>query len=116
MYYLGTVKCFAFVLYLFFLFLPLQAEGFWCYCRHGERGLFQGILRSLCASFLVGVLTHSVLFQILKEGSEGPVVVSIELRQLKSASFDKKFHALDHRMKTISVNDTVRILQGPLQV
>ncbi|KAL6967872.1 hypothetical protein U1Q18_033682 [Sarracenia purpurea var. burkii] len=38
-------------------------------------------------------------FKILKEGSEGPIVVSVEGRQLKNASFDKKFTALDHHMK-----------------
>ncbi|XAR72143.1 hypothetical protein NMG60_11018679 [Bertholletia excelsa] len=54
-------------------------------------------------------------FRILKEGSEGPVVVTIEVNQLKVASFDKKFTALDHCKKSISMNDTVRVLEGPLQ-
>ncbi|KAL6980301.1 hypothetical protein U1Q18_021943 [Sarracenia purpurea var. burkii] len=54
-------------------------------------------------------------FKILKEGSEGPIVVSVEGRQLKNASFDKKFTALDHHMKPISINDIVRVLEGPLQ-
>ncbi|KAF5947402.1 hypothetical protein HYC85_013359 [Camellia sinensis] len=54
-------------------------------------------------------------FKILKEGPEGPEVVTVELKQLKNGSFDKKFIALDHRMKTISINDTVKILEGPLQ-
>ncbi|CAK9159695.1 unnamed protein product [Ilex paraguariensis] len=54
-------------------------------------------------------------FKIMKEGSEGPVVVTVEPRELKNASFDKKlFTALDQHMKTISVNDTVRVLEGPL--
>ncbi|CAL5343301.1 unnamed protein product [Camellia sinensis] len=54
-------------------------------------------------------------FKILKEGPEGPEVVTVELKQLKNGSFDKKFIALDHHMKTISINDTVKILEGPLQ-
>ncbi|PSR92989.1 Protein RNA-directed DNA methylation like [Actinidia chinensis var. chinensis] len=54
-------------------------------------------------------------YKILKEGSEGPLVMTIEVHQLKNGCFDKKFTALDHRMKIISVNDTVRVLEGPLQ-
>ena len=59
---------------------------------------------------------HCDLYQILKEGSEGPLVMTVEVHQLKNGCFDKKFTALDHRMKIISVNDMVRVLEGPLQV
>ncbi|XP_052187929.1 protein RNA-directed DNA methylation 3 [Diospyros lotus] len=54
-------------------------------------------------------------FKILKEGSEGPMVVTVEQNQLKNGSFEKKFTALDHQMKIISINDTVKVLEGPLQ-
>lgn len=53
----------------------------------------------------------------MKEGSEGPITVNVQERELKIAEFDKKlFTALDQQLKNISVNDTVRILDGPLKV
>lgn len=55
-------------------------------------------------------------FQVLKEGTKGPVVVSVKQRELKKATFDKKFTAFDQHKKTISLNDTVRVLEGPLEV
>lgn len=54
--------------------------------------------------------------QVLKDGSEGPVVVNVKLRELKKASFDKKFTTWDRHRKTISINDTLKILEGPLEV
>ncbi|KAL3520770.1 hypothetical protein ACH5RR_018919 [Cinchona calisaya] len=55
-------------------------------------------------------------FKIIKEGSEGPVVVNVPQRELKNASFDKKlFTALDQQKKMISINDTVRVVHGPLE-
>lgn len=44
------------------------------------------------------------------------MVVAVEARQLKKAEFDKKLTACDQHKKIISVNDTVRILEGPLEV
>ncbi|KAK9282782.1 hypothetical protein L1049_011003 [Liquidambar formosana] len=52
-------------------------------------------------------------YKILKDGLEGPVIMTVEAQELKNALFDKKFTALDQHMKTISVNDTVRVLEGP---
>lgn len=55
--------------------------------------------------------------QVMKEGSEGPITVNVQARELKIAEFDKKlFTALDQQLKNISVNDIVRILDGPLKV
>ncbi|CAA2996799.1 Hypothetical predicted protein [Olea europaea subsp. europaea] len=52
--------------------------------------------------------------KLIKEGSEGPSVVNIKQRELKSASFDKKlFTVLDQHAKTISINDIVS--DGPLK-
>ncbi|CAI9773016.1 unnamed protein product [Fraxinus pennsylvanica] len=54
--------------------------------------------------------------KVIKEGSEGPSVVTVKQRELKSASFDKKlFTVLDQHAKTISINDIVRVLDGPLK-
>ncbi|KAL3649647.1 hypothetical protein CASFOL_006050 [Castilleja foliolosa] len=54
--------------------------------------------------------------KVLKEGSEGPSVVIVKQSELKSASFDKKlFSVLDQHSNTLSVNDNVRILEGPLK-
>ncbi|KAK9190118.1 hypothetical protein WN943_018719 [Citrus x changshan-huyou] len=52
-------------------------------------------------------------YKILKEGSEGPAVVTVERRTLKNGPFDMKFTALDQSMKVISLNDTVRVSEGP---
>ncbi|KAH7840013.1 hypothetical protein Vadar_011407 [Vaccinium darrowii] len=54
-------------------------------------------------------------FKILKEGSEGPVVVTLKQKHLTKGSFAKKFTTLDRCSKTISVNDTVRVSEGPLE-
>ncbi|XWS08023.1 hypothetical protein CRYUN_Cryun41cG0041600 [Craigia yunnanensis] len=51
-------------------------------------------------------------YKILKEASEGPVVVTVEQRELKSGPLDIKFTALDQHSKTISINDTVKVLEG----
>ncbi|CAN1238473.1 Protein RNA-directed DNA methylation 3 [Linum grandiflorum] len=53
--------------------------------------------------------------KILKEGPEGPVVVTIEQKEAKSGAADMKFTALDQHKKVISHNDTVRVLEGPLK-
>ncbi|XVE75442.1 hypothetical protein DITRI_Ditri12bG0094200 [Diplodiscus trichospermus] len=51
-------------------------------------------------------------YKVLKEASEGPVVETVELHQLKSGPLDAKFTALDQHSKTISINDTVKVLEG----
>ncbi|OMP04197.1 hypothetical protein COLO4_09867 [Corchorus olitorius] len=51
-------------------------------------------------------------YKILKEAPEGPVVVTVEQRELKSGPLDTKFTALDQHSKTISINDTVKVLEG----
>ncbi|KAI3793475.1 hypothetical protein L1987_36094 [Smallanthus sonchifolius] len=53
--------------------------------------------------------------KVLEEGSDRPMVVAVEARSLKKADFDKKFTAFDKHKKIISINDTVRILEGPLE-
>lgn len=56
-------------------------------------------------------------FQVIKEGSEGPVVVTVKQSELKIASFDRKlFTVLDQHSNTLTVNDEVRVLDGPLKV
>ncbi|KAL8121354.1 uncharacterized protein LOC141659037 isoform X2 [Apium graveolens] len=54
-------------------------------------------------------------FKVLKEGSEGQVIVNVKRRELKKASFDNKFTTWDRHKKIISVNDSVRILEGQLE-
>ncbi|GMI80580.1 hypothetical protein HRI_001727200 [Hibiscus trionum] len=51
-------------------------------------------------------------YKILKEAPEGPVVVTVEKRELKNGPLDTKFTALDKHSKTISINDTVIVLEG----
>ncbi|KAJ0470383.1 putative ribosomal protein L2, domain 2 [Helianthus annuus] len=53
--------------------------------------------------------------KVLEEGSDRPMVVAVEARSLKKADFDKKFTVFDQHKKIISINDTVRILEGPLE-
>ncbi|XP_019229819.1 PREDICTED: uncharacterized protein LOC109210802 isoform X2 [Nicotiana attenuata] len=56
------------------------------------------------------------IFKIMKDGSERAVVASIQLRELKRASFDRKlFTVKDQLTNTISVGDMVRVLDGPLK-
>lgn len=40
----------------------------------------------------------------------------MESRELRNATFDKKFTAFDQCKKAISINDTVRIVDGPFKV
>ncbi|KAK4356445.1 hypothetical protein RND71_025416 [Anisodus tanguticus] len=55
-------------------------------------------------------------FKIMKYGSERPVVVSTQLRELKRASFDKKlFTVKDQLANAISISDVVRVLDGSLK-
>lgn len=43
-------------------------------------------------------------------------MVTVALRDLKNGPTDMKFTALDHHKKAMSVNDTVKVLEGPLKV
>ncbi|XP_011031637.1 PREDICTED: hornerin isoform X1 [Populus euphratica] len=54
-------------------------------------------------------------YKILKHGPEKPDVVTVALRDLKNGPTDMKFTALDRHKKTMSVNDTVKVLEGPLK-
>ncbi|KAF3452901.1 hypothetical protein FNV43_RR03334 [Rhamnella rubrinervis] len=51
--------------------------------------------------------------KILKEGVEGPAVLTVQQAELKHGPTDMKFAALDQHKKTICVNDTVRVTEGP---
>ncbi|KAJ7975010.1 Transcription elongation factor Spt5 [Quillaja saponaria] len=51
-------------------------------------------------------------YKILKDSQGGPVAVTIQRRDLKSV-LDIKLRAEDLHRKTVLVNDTVRVLEGP---
>ncbi|KAK7280515.1 hypothetical protein RJT34_25579 [Clitoria ternatea] len=53
------------------------------------------------------------MYKILKEGPDGPVAITIERHEIKSGLFDLKLTAQDQHRKTIFVNDSVRVLDGP---
>ncbi|RZC70540.1 hypothetical protein C5167_033678 [Papaver somniferum] len=61
---------------------------------------------------IVGVESGS--YKILKGDSEESKVVTVNMRDIKSGCLDKKFTGLDQRMKAIYVDDTVKVLEGPL--
>lgn len=42
--------------------------------------------------------------------------MNVKRRELKKASFDNKFTTWDRHKKIISINDSVRILEGQLEV
>ncbi|KAK9127542.1 hypothetical protein Syun_016339 [Stephania yunnanensis] len=52
-------------------------------------------------------------FQILKDDVEGAKMVNIDLHEMKSASLDKKFSTFGKDMIKLSLNDVVRVLEGP---
>ncbi|KAK7269725.1 hypothetical protein RIF29_22460 [Crotalaria pallida] len=52
-------------------------------------------------------------YKILKDGPDGPVAVNIVLRDIKCGLVDLKLSAQDQHNKTILVNDSVRVLEGP---
>lgn len=56
------------------------------------------------------------MFQVLKEGSDGPVVVTVGKKEMLNGPFDSKFTALDLNNKQISINDVVKISKGPSEV
>lgn len=47
---------------------------------------------------------------------EGSTVVTVQQNEIKNVLSDVKFTALDQRLKPIRVNDTVKVLEGPLKV
>ncbi|CAM9003787.1 unnamed protein product [Rhodiola kirilowii] len=53
--------------------------------------------------------------KIMKDSPEGPVVVTVDPRQLTTALSDTKFTALDQKKKTLSLGDTVKVVDGPSQ-
>ncbi|XP_019198596.1 PREDICTED: protein RNA-directed DNA methylation 3 isoform X7 [Ipomoea nil] len=62
---------------------------------------------------IIGTEKENV-YKIMKEGSEGPVLVTVQLRELRAACFDRKlFTVKDQHKNTISINDIVRVLDGP---
>ncbi|KAL9224359.1 hypothetical protein vseg_000402 [Gypsophila vaccaria] len=52
-------------------------------------------------------------YKVLKDSPDGSVTLTFGPKELKYVPVDTKFTASDHRMKTISINDTVKILDGP---
>ncbi|XP_027365763.1 protein RNA-directed DNA methylation 3 [Abrus precatorius] len=52
-------------------------------------------------------------YKIIKESSDGPVAVTIERHDIKSGLCDLKLSAQDQHSKTIMVNDSVKVLEGP---
>uniref|UniRef100_A0A452ZHJ1 Uncharacterized protein n=1 Tax=Aegilops tauschii subsp. strangulata TaxID=200361 RepID=A0A452ZHJ1_AEGTS len=53
-------------------------------------------------------------FKILKGGPEGSAV-TVRKQDIKKGIVDKMFTAVDHQNKSISMNDTVKVLEGPVQ-
>ncbi|XP_010452326.1 PREDICTED: protein RNA-directed DNA methylation 3-like [Camelina sativa] len=62
---------------------------------------------------IVGVDDKGDGYKVLKEGLDGPVVVSVGKKEMQNGPFDSKFTALDLNNKQISVNDVVKISKGP---
>uniref|UniRef100_M4CZ23 KOW domain-containing protein n=1 Tax=Brassica campestris TaxID=3711 RepID=M4CZ23_BRACM len=61
---------------------------------------------------IVGVDDKGDGYKVLKEGSDGPVVVSVGKKEMQEP-FDSKFSALDLNNKQISIGDVVKIAKGP---
>jgi transcription elongation factor SPT5 len=61
----------------------------------------------------VGVDDKGDGYKVLKEGIDGPVVVTVGKKEMQNGPFDSKFTALDLNKKQISVNDVVKISKGP---
>ncbi|KAM0835533.1 hypothetical protein ACQ4PT_062861 [Festuca glaucescens] len=53
-------------------------------------------------------------FKILKGGPEGSAV-TVRKQDINRGCVDKMFTAVDHQKKTISMNDTVKVLEGPVE-
>ncbi|KFK24880.1 hypothetical protein AALP_AA8G036700 [Arabis alpina] len=62
---------------------------------------------------IVGVDEKGDGYKVLKEGSDGPVVVTVGKSEMLNGPFDSKFTALDLNNKQISMNDVVKISKGP---
>ncbi|KAG4918715.1 hypothetical protein JHK84_056019 [Glycine max] len=74
-----------------------------CHCSKKDFGVIVG-------------MDKDDIYKILKEGSDGPDAVTVDRHEIKSGLFDLKLTALDLHSKTILVNDTVRVLEGPTKV
>ncbi|XP_013611361.1 PREDICTED: protein RNA-directed DNA methylation 3 [Brassica oleracea var. oleracea] len=61
---------------------------------------------------IVGVDDKGDGYKVLKEGSDGPVVVSVGKKEMQEP-FDSKFSALDLNNKQILIGDVVKIAKGP---
>lgn len=61
-------------------------------------------------------VTGLSLCQILQEGPEGNKVLNVGVHDIKNGPFEGKFTAFDQHKKAISVNDSVRVLEGPSKV
>ncbi|VFQ83649.1 unnamed protein product [Cuscuta campestris] len=62
---------------------------------------------------IVGTEKENV-YKIMKEGSEGSILVTLQLRELRAACFDRKlFTVKDQHKNTITINNVVRVLDGP---
>ncbi|ESQ40338.1 hypothetical protein EUTSA_v10015856mg, partial [Eutrema salsugineum] len=72
---------------------------------------------SLCSrkdfGLIVGVDDKGDGYRVLKEGSDGPVVVSVGKKEMQNGPFESKFSALDMNNKQISIGDVVKISKGP---
>ncbi|CAA7033948.1 unnamed protein product [Microthlaspi erraticum] len=62
---------------------------------------------------IVGVDDKGDAYKVLKEASNGSVVVTVGKKEMHNEPFDSKFTALDLNNKQISVNDVVKISKGP---
>ncbi|XP_048139960.1 protein RNA-directed DNA methylation 3 isoform X2 [Rhodamnia argentea] len=52
-------------------------------------------------------------YKILQEGSEGNEILNVGVHDIKFGPFEGKFTAFDQHKNAISVNDSVRVLEGP---
>ncbi|CAN8257190.1 unnamed protein product [Cochlearia groenlandica] len=62
---------------------------------------------------IVGVDDKGDGYKVLKEGSDGPIVVTVGKKEMLNGPFNSKFTALDLNNKQVSVNDVVKISKGP---
>ncbi|KAJ8422688.1 hypothetical protein Cgig2_023938 [Carnegiea gigantea] len=52
-------------------------------------------------------------YKVLKNGPDGPLMMTLGHKDLKYVPLDRKFTAIDRHTKTISISDTVSITDGP---
>lgn len=79
--------------------------------------LLMHLLNLICTVVIFDFpVTGLSLFQILKEGPKGNEVLNVGVHEIKNGPFEGKFTAFDQHKKAISVNDSVRVLEGPSKV